>query len=178
MTQKSGNYTYASRVYGSSAYALDPAPVYEDHPVTEPPAKKNKTRTAKRVERRPKNIWTISLFGIFGFVSVAALVVFCLFNYVQFAGVSAEVSQLGEELIEYREEGSKLLINYEKTFDINEVEDYATNILGMVKPDSEQKQVIMTAAEDRAEIIVPEKSEISFISGLSSFLASVVEYFK
>ncbi|MBQ8838696.1 MAG: SoxR reducing system RseC family protein, partial [Bacteroidales bacterium] len=58
------------------------------------------------------------------------------------------------------EDEQKLLqIEYENTFDLKEIEEYATKTLGMVRLEDSQIVVLEQTAEDKAEILREERGE-------------------
>lgn len=59
------------------------------------------------------------------------------------------LNELRAELSEAREESTRLRIEYESLFDLAELEEYAKNVLGMKKPDSEQIIKTEISAGDR-----------------------------
>jgi cell division protein FtsL len=185
MAARTDRVKYASRsaVYGSNAYDLGRvgdlplrAPAPEDRPSPKP-AQSPKARPAQQQVRKPQRYYGISLFAVTGFVVVAALMVFVVLAHVKFNEISAGTVELQERLDKLTEEERKLKIEYEDIFDVNEVEEYATNVLGMTKPSQDQIAAVSAEAQDKA-VIVDDGDDGAGKENMASFLASLVAYFK
>jgi cell division protein FtsL len=177
---------YASRaaVYGSNAYDLARvgdlplrAPVPEERPSPKP-ARAPEARPAPRQVRKTQRCYGISLFAVAGFVVVAALMVFVVLANVRYTEISAETVELQTRLAELTEEERKLKIEYEDIFDVNEVEAYATNVLGMTKPSQDQIATVSAGNQAKAVIVDGSGDNVSGKENMASFLASLVAYFK
>ena len=178
--QSKVNYATKS-TYGSAAYDIFWQPYYEydEEEVLVPEEKPQekavaRTRTRKKTEGRYK----FMLLSIAGIVFVAAVVVFVLLAYVQFTEVSHETAQLQEQLESLKEDEARLLIAYESAFNLNEVEDYAIGVLGMVKPSANQEVFISTTVPDKAVILDTEVEPAVTSRSFGEFLLSLLEYFK
>lgn len=198
MASQTATARYASRnpVNGSSAYKLDRSsyapqrrPVEIPEPVRQPearpaakPAARPVTRTAPKAAPRAavkaQKAYGISLFAIVGFLAVGVMLILVLLAYVSYNEVSYETVQLQSKLDELNEQERKLRIAYEDAFDVNEVEEYATTVLGMSKPSEDQISTVETMAEDKITILGSDDADDSELGGLATFLASLMEYFK
>lgn len=191
MATRSTTVKYASRsaVSGSNAYDFnrirENAYEHEKAPQTKPvqqPAVKAEPRNIKKpvrkTARQAQKSYGVSLFAVTGFIVVAVMMVFVLLAYVRYNDISIETVQLQSRLDELTEQERKLMIDYEKAFDVNAVEQYATNVLGMSKPDESQVSVVQTTTSDRAFIVNSEKEEAPVSESMVTFLASLVSYFK
>ena len=78
----------------------------------------------------------ISLFGAVGSILAIVLVLFTFRERVALTELSDRVSTVRAELAELEEERSALLIARETAISLEELEDYAVNTLGMVRPDA------------------------------------------
>jgi cell division protein FtsL len=189
MATRSATVRYASRsaVSGSNAYDFSRLREYESvrYPYADParqaeagkepePASRPAAKTAARAQRS----YGVSLFAVTGFIVVAVMMVFVLLAHVRYNEITAETVRLQARLDELAETERKLMIEYEKAFDIIAVEQYATNVLGMSKPDESQISVVQTTAHDKAVVVSREEDETHRPESIVSFLASLVSYFK
>lgn len=192
---------YASRaVDGTSAYDLDrvrgyngnprssaaPARAPEIRPVREPepmpplsrPRTTETTKSAPRTGRRAQKAYGISLFAIFGFMAVAALMVTVLLAQIKYDEVTNQTVKLQTQLTQLTEQERKLKIQYEDAFDVTHVENYATSVLGMSKPAGSQAGTVSSKAQDKAVVLNSEGSKADHSGGLATFLSSLIAYFK
>jgi cell division protein FtsB len=138
------------------------------------PVERPKTRTAERA----RSSFGISAFGVAGFLIVSVLMVFVLLAYIQRTELSSEAVTLQNQLDVLSETETKLLISYERAFDINEIEEYATSELGMVKPSADQISTVTTSITDKAVVLDSGRESQNIFTAITSFLSSLVEYFK
>ncbi|NLA86397.1 MAG: hypothetical protein GX847_03770 [Clostridiales bacterium] len=191
MATRSATVKYASRsaVSGNNAYDLSRIREYAHEPVRKPgakpvrqPAEKTEPKTVKKpvrnAARQTHKANGISLFAVTGFIVVAVMMVFVLLAHVRYNDIAGETVRLQTRLDELTEQERKLKIEYEKAFDVNAVEQYATNVLGMSKPDESQIGTVQTTAADKAVVVTPEKEEAPISESMVAFLASLVSYFK
>ncbi len=191
MATRSATVKYASRsaVSGSNAYDLSRIREYAHEPMRKPgaapvrqPAEKIEPRTVKKpvrnAARQTHRANGISLFAVTGFIVVAVMMVFVLLANVRYNEIAGETVRLQERFDELTEQERKLKIAYEEAFDVNAVEQYATSVLGMTKPDESQMGTVQTTAPDKAVIVTPEKEDAPISESMVAFLASLVSYFK
>lgn len=157
-------------IFGSAAPQIDiPEPE-----VTERPQEKVSIRT----KTKPAAKQGISLFAVAGWASVIVLAVALLTSYVELNVIANESYELREELETLQIEETKLQIEYESTFRLDEVEEYATNMLGMVRADSDQVKYLDNRAEDQAVILDTNSVETGISASLKSLFTTIAEYFK
>ncbi len=191
MATRSATVRYASRsaVSGSNAYDLNRIRAYSAEPeripftkpVRQPPVKaepKPAQRTAPKPAHRAQKAYGVSLFAITGFIVVAVMMVFVLLAHVRYNEVTSETVRLQERLEELTEQERKLKIDYENTFDVFAVEQYATNVLGMTKPDESQMGSVQLTVSDKAVVVSAEDEETVVSESMVTFLVSLVSYFK
>ncbi len=192
MATHSATVRYASRsaVSGSNAYDLSRIREYshesavpERVPVQKPTEKPVVKTAPKAVERtaparRTQKSYGISLFAVTGFVVVAVMMVFVLLAHVKYNEVTAETVQLQKTLDELAAQERMLKISYEDAFDVNNVEQYATDVLGMSKPDESQISTVNSLVYDKAVVVNPENDDTYVSESMVTFLASLVAYFK
>ncbi|MDR0838737.1 MAG: hypothetical protein LBN99_03745 [Oscillospiraceae bacterium] len=140
-------------------------------------------RAIPRPARKPR----ISLFSIFGFAFVAALAITCTLSYVELTEVSTDITGIREikgkvkpkagitdKLNALTTEYSALRIEYERTFDMNAIERYAIDELGMTRTTAVSERVISAVPEDKA--IIPATARNN--GGIKEFITSLLAYFK
>ena len=196
--------TYASRsaVYGSNAYDLSrvrsavPAPAeyaparrpeirpaYAPAPKTAPRAVPER-RTARppqaapRTYRKRQKAYGISIYSALGFIVVAVMMIFVLLAHVRYAEVTNETVKLQDQLVKLEAQERKLQIAYEKAFDVNQVEQYATRQLGMARPTESQIGAISVTAQDSVVVADSAKETAAAGESMGTFLASLVAYFQ
>jgi cell division protein FtsL len=173
MSARYGN----AAVYGNLAYDLNRPGIYAEPPqeeeaVAAPPKTKERTRAVPVA--RPR--YAVAPAAVVGFGIAAVLLVFSLMGRVQLVMASDEASALSAQLSELREDQSRLLISYESTFDLNEVEEYAKNTLGMQKAQSDQVYYIGGDTPDKAVVLAGDDS--GFTGRVLEFLDKIGEFFR
>ncbi len=198
MATRSSSVRYASRnaVYGSNAYDLSkvrsamPAPLEPELlPVRKPeirPAVSPAPRTAPkttptatpRTSHKSQRSYGVSLYAAAGFVVAVVLIVFVLLAHVRYTEVTNDTVKLQSQLTKLNEQERKLKISYENAFDVNQVEQYATQKLGMSKPTESQIGTISATAKDKAVVADGQNNPGKTKENMGTFLASLVAYFK
>lgn len=179
---------YASATYGSEAYDLDRVQGYalpDEEAVREPSREEQirerlneraRVREQARAEAEARSqTFGIPLLGIVGALVVAALMVTVLMGYIQLAEISGETSRVRSSIAELEERSEALKLTYETTFDLQSVESYAVNILGMTRGGAEEIYTGVLLA-DRAQILAEDETA-GFVARLTGFLKSLPEYF-
>ena len=84
-------------------------------------------------------------------------------------------AELNVKLNELRKENARLQIEYESSINLPELEDYAKNVLGMQKPESERIIEIYVDTSDKAIILKDgEKTEATkAVSSIMEYLSEV-----
>ena len=106
----------------------------------------------------------------------AFLFVIAIMAQAQVVGISAESVSLQNELAALEDAQTKLKIRYESAFNMSEIEDYATESLGMQKPRAEQVYYIDTSAPDKA-VVIAESESTGFADRVSDFFSGFTAYF-
>lgn len=173
-------YKYAD--YGAEAYALPRTEVFP--PAAEPkaiPDTRTGVKTAPRARTKARaevqTRYSISLFGVTGFLLVTVLMVFVVLANIKLSEVSFQNVELEAQMQTLETEERQLLIQYEQAFDINQIETYATTVLGMTKPTEGQVGQIDLTRTDKIVILGEDGEEPSPLRGFGAFLRSLVEYF-
>lgn len=173
----------ADSVYGSLAYDYAKAGAYRekmDRPVERqviipaPPKIREKTVTAAKAKTQQ----SISPLAIIGYMCAAVLLVFTLMAKIQLTEVTDTSAHLEQQLSDLKVAQKRLLINYEKAFNLTEIEEYATTELGMQRPRDEQVFYLESTVPDKAVILDGASDEESFGDRVFDALSSIGEYFK
>jgi cell division protein FtsL len=162
--------------FGSAAPAQEvydaPAAAPEEIPI---PRERTIQRQRARAAAAAQSVPGVSLFAVFGAILAATLMVFVVLAQINFNEAASETVRLSNRLRTLTEQQRRLEIAYESVIDIEEVERYAKDVLGMSKPEADQIAIIHSVPSDRAEVI--GGSDESTLSGLGKFLSSLLEYF-
>jgi cell division protein FtsB len=142
------------------------------------PSAERKVSPVRRTAKKQQKAYGLSLFAVAGFAFVAVMMVFMLLAHVKVSEITTESAALQTRLDELTEEERKLKISYEDAFDVNRVEEYATNVLGMSKPLDTQVATVATAVSDKAVVVDEPAPEDGGGLDMGTFLASLVAYFK
>ena len=140
---------YARVDYGTSA------PVEEEEPWQEEAPEEGRRGGAHAAAQTN---FRIRPFSVIGVVLTAVIAVLALLANLRLTAITAETVELEQQLEALEDERKLLQIRYENTFDLREIEEYATGTLGMVRLQDSQIVVLEQTAEDKAEILREEKS--------------------
>jgi len=110
---------------------------------------------AKKTVSRARPAQTVAPAAIIGFAIAAALMVLLLLTQAQLSSMSFEIDALEREISSLETTQEKLLIAHARAYSLERVEDYAVNVLGMVKPAPEQFYMIETDIYSREEPKTP-----------------------
>lgn len=187
---------YASRsaTFGSVAYDLDAlkrgfekSGYAEPERVSRPaaPEKVSRPDTMERVGAWAKakavavqsSPVTVSIFSVAGFLLAAVLIVLVILSYVQITELNDRKTQLRTQVSVLDTEMEQLRVGYETTFNLNEIEDYASHNLGMVRLTDSNTAAVRSGKTDAGVVLTP-KDDASAFSGFGEFIGSLLEYLK
>ena len=131
-----------------------------------------KTKAVEAVKTAPG----ISVFAALGTMFVAVLMVFVVLAQINYNETAGETARLNIQLSELSERHRVLELAFERAIDINEIERFARDELGMSRPDAGQVIVISTQARDSAFVV--ESEEERGVQGFGTFLRSLIDYFR
>jgi len=170
-------------VYGSLAYDYAKAGAYRekmDRPVDRqviiPAAPKIAEQAA--VKTGVKTRQSVAPLAVIGYACAAILVVFSLMAKIQLTEVTDSAVTLEQQLTDLNVAQNRLLINYEKAFNLTEIEEYATAELGMQRPRDEQIFYLDSTVPDKAVIIDNKDKQGGFAERVFDALSSIAEYFR
>lgn len=85
--------------------------------------------------------------------------------------------QLNAELVKTQNDGEKLRIDYEKRTNYHDVEDYAVNVLGLVKYSTYQVEYITNSSTNKTVMVSESKSDEGIFSRIAGVFSVIAEYF-
>ncbi len=184
---------YAELTFGSLAY--DPfgtsAPQIEFPPEPEEPAavprpearpiprERVRTRSAEeaRAEAQARTRGRIlAVFAVPAAVVCVVLLVLLLQSYSRLTALSDEAAALENRIAELRSEQSRLEIECESAFNMEEVEQTAHTVIGMVKADSDQVAYLRSTAEDVAVILDADLAREPLLERAADVVRQVLSY--
>ena len=131
-------------------------------------------RGAKVVTKRVGAKSRIPYAYIFSLLLVAGVLMYVLFLFVQVEEYSKTIAEMEDRITELKEESSRLEVQLEGKYDLDEIERIATQEYGMVVSSTLPKKYISVSAdEDVWQEVVSEETEPSliekFFSGIRAF---------
>ena len=139
-----------------------------------PKEQRRDLRVAPTPRRRKKARVRPSLLGCFTVVAIAA--VYILFCQMQLTQLSAEVGEQSDMLNELTAENVSLTTRQMSSVNLDEVEKYAVNTLGMVKMDNSQIEYVSLTNPDTVTVSDSGISLDALFSGLARSFSAIVEY--
>lgn len=170
------SYFGSRHIFGSAAPALERPEPKAGSEAKRIPLERVSIRTD--AQEKPLARQGISLFALAGWVCIAALAILLIMSYTELNTISDRTHTLAVQMDELKLQETKLKIDYESTFKLDEVEEYASNMLGMVKAESGQVKYLNDRAGDQAVVISDGGAGSGFMAKLKSLLTSVSEYFR
>jgi hypothetical protein len=130
----------------------------------------------------------VSLFSILGVAFIASLAAACIYSQIDLTRISADITGvraisgrkitartgITDKLNAHREENSALRVEYERAFDLKEIERYAIEELGMVRSQNIASRGASMSPADKAVIPASAKNP----GGVIGFIERLLEYFK
>ena len=114
-------------------------------------------------------------YAIIAVCFFAALIAIIFLN-MQSAELAAENSRLKTQMSELVDEEKSLNAKREQMYNLEYVEDYAVNVLGMVKLDKTNISYVELSNEERVRIAEPEQNDSAVLSGISRTFNILLEY--
>lgn len=131
---------------------------------------RERTRAAARPAMRLQ-VHTVVLFA-----AALSLLLMIVYSYMQLSSLNSEQGAMEKELSALQKQENLLRKQYESAMDLRKIERFATEELGMVKPEASQIVYLNLAGRDHAEII-EQKTFWSSVKNLFSTVGvSIVEY--
>ena len=171
--------------YGSSAYDLssfDNAAFPETYDLPEETVDTRELEWERQQERaaairEAKATQSVSIAAVMGFAVVFVLLLLVVLSGVKLIEISAEISDLKDTLSEVQTTQVELKVQYESTFNLTEIEEYSTRVLGMTKLSDSNTTVLSIERDDMAEVLAGNTSGSGIIATAKEFISSLLEYF-
>ncbi|MCD7844366.1 MAG: cell division protein FtsL [Oscillospiraceae bacterium] len=141
----------------------------------ERPGKGTKTKTKEkgRARARERTRPRVSAAAVVGYLCVTVLCVMLMLAQIQLMELSDTAADLESQISELETEKDKLTAEYETTFNLKDVEEYAENVLGMQEPQEDQIYYLSgVSAGDKAVVVTHEETKL-FSLGLEDLMNSV-----
>ncbi len=117
--------------------------------------------------------------SVLGCVMVLAITaVYILFCQMQLTELSAEVGEQNDRLNELSAENVSLTTKQMNSMNMDEVEEYAVNNLGMVKMDNSRIEYVELTNPDTVTVADNGMSLGSLFAGLARSFSAIVEYIR
>jgi cell division protein FtsL len=174
-------------VDGTLAYDFSTPAIYPQEEVYESPRRRKPQARPQRqtqdwikedqeqreqtyADRRQKT--GLGVLPFLGAMAVVALVVMLLLAQIQLVNLSDTAVSLEAQIEELKTQRDKLTVEYETVFNLKDVEEYATGVLGMQEPRDDQIYYLTNVnAGDKAVVITDETTNM-FSLGLEDVVAS------
>ena len=149
---------------------------YSTAPKLEP---REQPKRQKQPARQPVQapVMVVAPAAVFLFAVMIAVWIFALQVMTQISTQQTEIYKLEAALSEVQETQDDLLIAYETAYNFAELEDYASNTLGMQRPREEQSFYFSSTASDQAIAVAERARPDGLVDRFSDFLADLTSYF-
>ncbi len=140
------------------------------------PVQKSSLRAVPDKRRRRKTAVRPGLVACVGLIIAAAA--YILFCHMQLTGLTAEISAQSEMLDELTAESVSLANKQKHSLNMDDVEAYAVNTLGMVKMDNSQIEYVELVNPDQVTVADSGVSLDALLGGLARSFSAIVEYIR
>ncbi len=138
---------------------------------------KESVRTRTRVRAEAKHAQGISVLSLLGAAVAVVLLTMMLLAQIRLTDISDTAARLESQIDQLELERDKLTVQYEKIFNLKDVETIAVEQLGMQEPMNEQIYYLTgVASADKAVVVTKDDADL-FSMGLSDILNSIKAYF-
>lgn len=128
--------------------------------------------------QRAREKTAIAPASVLGFALAAIFIVMVIMSYVRLTVVVSEISALNAEIATLQSEAKVLSARYERTFNLNEVKEYATDYLGMKQMTEADVTRFSMARSDKGVVLAEDDaSGLGIVSGAREFVSSLMAYF-
>ena len=170
------NYRRGGYVHGSAAPAEQmPGNSFPEHiyaPDAQPAA-----RPAAKPKNQARNTHGVSFVAVMGSIVAAVLLILVILAQISYIEVTREAAALNSELRVLSEQRRRLEIHYESVINMQAVERFARDVLGMTQPGGAAATVVLATTQDRAVIIENEQNE-DRLADFGRFLSSLFDRFR
>lgn len=147
---------------------------YQQYEERFPVQQKRELRAAPTPRRRKKARVRPGLLACIAILTVTAA--YILFCQMQLTELTTQVSRKNDTLNELTAENVSLTTRQMSSVNLDEVEEYAVNTLGMVKMDNSQIEYVSLTNPDTVTVADSGVSLDTLFSGLARSFSAIVEY--
>ncbi len=135
------------------------------------------SRAETQTEAGTRTAAGFSPVTLLGTAAVVVLLVMVLLAQIRLVSISGDAVALEAQIAELETERDKLKVEYETIFNLKDVEEYATGVLGMQEPREDQIYYLTNiSSADKCVIVTREQTDM-FSLGVEDIIHSVKEYF-
>ncbi len=113
---------------------------------------------------------------VFIAVCVFAALGAIIFGNMKATELSTQNSRLKSEISDLTENAKMLNARIERKYNLSYVEDYAKNVLGMVKLDKDEIRYVELSNADKITVAKPEENASELMQGIAKSFNIVLEY--
>lgn len=124
--------------------------MYESLLEQKPERQQKPQQQAKTVKLKNKKAFKTAL-SVLSIAVVVSMIIGIIYTNSQITEITTNISAVQKEITELESEKAYLDFTLESRMSLNEIEDYAVNVLGMVKMDSTQVEYIEIESENKVE---------------------------
>ncbi len=166
---------YVSHYDGNAVRKLDR--VQEAPPVHRNRSRRKRREAAKRADLEVREPGKIAPFAIAGMLAVCLMVVLVLTQYARLVEVNDSAVYLQNRLTKLQSEETKLITQYEMTYDLQAIEQEFLATGEMIKPQSNQVYMIELTEPDTVEYYQEKGIGSSILSGIQEIFSTIRAYF-
>ena len=124
--------------------------MYESLLETRPEKQERTQHQAKTVKLKNKRAFKTAL-SMLSIAVMVSMIIGIVYTNSQITEITTDISAVQKEITELESEKAYLDFTLESRMSLNEIENYAVNVLGMVKMDSTQVEYIEIESENKVE---------------------------
>ena len=124
--------------------------MYESLLETKPEKQERTQQQAKTVKLKNKRAFKTAL-NVLSIAVMVSMIIGIVYTNSQITEITTDISAVQKEITELESEKAYLDFTLESRMSLNEIENYAVNVLGMVKMDSTQVEYIEIESENMVE---------------------------
>jgi cell division protein FtsL len=113
---------------------------------------------------------------VLGAACVAVLIVLVLLAQIQLVSISGTAVELEAQIEELKTQRDKLTVEYETVFNLKDVEEYATGVLGMQEPREDQIYYLTNVTSGDKAVVITDETTNMFSLGLEDIAGSLENY--
>lgn len=136
------------------------------------PAKKQKAQAAQKQRRMVTPLRALAV------AVMAVLCVAMVYSHMQLTELTSEIGAREATLAELESTAVSLTTKREETYSTSYIEDYAQNVLGMVKVDASQMEYVELSNPEKIEVTGTGASVSGAVGSLVRGFTAVLEYLR